>query len=101
VLAPGCSQSGNSFCHEQYNRDREEIPPPQAAPLQQLAETLAGGVIRNAVNMPSVDAAMLEALRPYLELGSRLGSLVQQIGPQRIEKVCLTFFGRVVDLDAN
>ncbi len=66
-----------------------------------IAEALAGGVIRNAVNMPSTDAATLAVLRPYLELGSRLGTLVQQIAPKRIERLRLTYWGRVVDLDAN
>lgn len=66
-----------------------------------VAEALAGGVIRNAVNMPSIDAAMLAMLKPYLTLGSKLGSLVQQIAPQQIEKLRLTYYGRVVDLDAN
>ncbi len=66
-----------------------------------IAEALAGGVIRNAVNMPSIDAATLAVLKPYLELGWKLGSLVQQISPKRIEKLRLVYSGRVVDLDAN
>lgn len=66
-----------------------------------LAEALAGGVIRNAVNMPSIDAATLAALGPYLELGARLGTLVQQISPRSIERLKLSYWGKVVDLDAN
>jgi len=66
-----------------------------------LAEALAGGVIRNAVNMPSVDAATLKALGPYLELGARLGTLVQQISPDSISKLRLSYWGKVVDFDAN
>jgi D-3-phosphoglycerate dehydrogenase len=66
-----------------------------------IAEALAGGVIRNAVNMPSIDAATLAVLKPYLELGWKLGSLVQQISPKRIDKLRLSYWGRVVDLDAN
>lgn len=66
-----------------------------------VAEVLAGGVIRNAVNMPSLDAAAMAALRPYLELGTRLGSLVQQISPTQVEKLRILYLGKVVDLDAN
>ena len=66
-----------------------------------VTEALSGGVIRNAVNMPSLDAATLATLRPYLELGTKLGSLVQQIAPPQIEKLRVTFYGRVVDLDAD
>lgn len=66
-----------------------------------LTEALTGGVIRNAVNMPSIDAATLKVIGPYLELGARLGTLVQQIAPRSIEKLKLTYWGKVVDLDAN
>ncbi len=68
---------------------------------ESLVEALAGGVIRNAVNMPSIDAATLKVIGPYLELGAKLGTLVQQIGPPSIEKIKLTYWGKVVDLDAN
>ncbi len=66
-----------------------------------LAEALSGGVIRNAVNMPSIDAATLKVIQPYLALGARLGTLVQQLGPKSIEKLKVTYWGKVVDLDAN
>jgi D-3-phosphoglycerate dehydrogenase len=66
-----------------------------------VAEALGGGIIRNAVNMPSIDAATLEILQPYLELGWRLGSLVQQMSPSRADCLRLTYWGKVVDLDAN
>jgi D-3-phosphoglycerate dehydrogenase / 2-oxoglutarate reductase len=66
-----------------------------------LAEALAGGVIRNAVNMPSIDAATLKVIQPYLTLGARLGTLVQQIAPHSIEKLTVAYWGKVVDLDAN
>src|SRR5690606_38161807 len=39
---------------------------------ESLVEALAGGVIRNAVNMPSIDAATLKVIGPYLELGAKL-----------------------------
>jgi len=66
-----------------------------------VAEVLDGGVIRNAVNMPSVDASTMKATQPYLDLGWKLGALVQQISPSRIEKLTITYWGRVVELDAN
>jgi len=58
-------------------------------------------VIRNAVNVPSIDAATLKVLGPYLDLGAKLGTLVQQIAPQQIDKLRITYWGRIVDLDAN
>jgi D-3-phosphoglycerate dehydrogenase len=68
---------------------------------EQIVDVLAGGVIRNAVNMPSVDAATLAVLRPYLDLGTKLGTLVQQIAPSQIASLHLTYWGKVVDLDTN
>jgi D-3-phosphoglycerate dehydrogenase / 2-oxoglutarate reductase len=68
---------------------------------QAVAEALAGGIIRNAVNMPSIDEATLKALGPYLDLGAKLGTLVQQVSPAQIDKLRLTYWGKVVDLDAN
>ncbi|MEN9403397.1 MAG: D-3-phosphoglycerate dehydrogenase [Verrucomicrobiota bacterium] len=68
---------------------------------EQIADVLAGGVIRNAVNMPSLDAATLKAIGPYLELGAKLGTLVQQLATDRVEKLRVTYWGKIVELDAN
>jgi len=66
-----------------------------------IADALRGGIIRNAVNVPSIDAATLKVLGPYLDLGAKLGTLVQQIAPPQIDRLRITYWGRIVDLDAN
>ncbi|MDB6128279.1 MAG: D-3-phosphoglycerate dehydrogenase, partial [Verrucomicrobia bacterium] len=68
---------------------------------EQITDVLAGGIIRNAVNMPSIDAAMLKILGPYLDLGQKLGTLVQQIAPQQVETIRITYWGKMIDLDVN
>ena len=68
---------------------------------EQIADVLNGGVIRNAVNVPSIDAAALKILGPYLDLGTKLGTLVQQIAPAQIAQLRITFWGKLVDLDVN
>jgi len=68
---------------------------------EQVIDVLAGGVIRNAVNMPSIDAATAKVLNPYLDLGTKIGTLVQQIGPKQIASLRITYWGRIVDLDTN
>lgn len=68
---------------------------------EQIADVLRGGVIRNAVNMPSLDAATLKVVGPYLELGSKLGTLVQQLATARVEKLRVAYWGKIVELDAN
>jgi D-3-phosphoglycerate dehydrogenase / 2-oxoglutarate reductase len=66
-----------------------------------LAEVLKGGVVRNAVNMPSVDAHTLSVLRPYFVLGEKLGVVLQQAAPSKIEKLRITYFGKICELDSN
>src|SRR5208283_260648 len=68
---------------------------------EQIADVLNGGVVRNAVNMPTLDAATLSVLRPYLDLGTKLGTLVQQISPEQVSSLRITYWGKIVDLDAN
>jgi D-3-phosphoglycerate dehydrogenase len=68
---------------------------------EQIADVLNGGVIRNAVNMPTLDAATLSVLRPYLDLGTKLGTLLQQMAPENVDALRITYWGKVVDLDAN
>jgi D-3-phosphoglycerate dehydrogenase len=47
------------------------------------ATTCSEGVIRNAVNFPSVPQDDVPMLRPYLQLGQKLGSLVAQLLTER------------------
>jgi D-3-phosphoglycerate dehydrogenase len=68
---------------------------------EQIADVLNGGVIRNAVNMPSMDANAVKVLGPYIDLGAKLGTLVQQIGPAQIATLRITYWGKIVDLDVN
>ena len=68
---------------------------------EQIADVLRGGVIRNAVNMPSIDAAAVKVLGPYLDLGAKLGTLVQQIAPRQVTTLRITYWGKVLDLDTN
>jgi D-3-phosphoglycerate dehydrogenase len=68
---------------------------------EQIADVLNGGVIRNAVNVPSIDAATMRVLGPYLDLGAKLGTLVQQIAPAQIAQLRITYWGKLVDLDVN
>jgi D-3-phosphoglycerate dehydrogenase len=65
-----------------------------------LTAMLKAGEVRNAVNMPSVDARTLEILRPYLHLGEKLGSLVQQLAPPQVGQLKVTYWGKAAELDA-
>ncbi len=51
---------------------------------QQVRDFLAEGVLRNAVNLPTLSAEQYRRLRPYLQLAERLGSLVAQVAAGRV-----------------
>jgi D-3-phosphoglycerate dehydrogenase len=68
---------------------------------EQIADVLLNGAVRNAVNLPSVDAATAKLLGPYLDLGAKLGTLVQQLALASVAKLRITYYGKIIDLDAN
>jgi D-3-phosphoglycerate dehydrogenase / 2-oxoglutarate reductase len=71
------------------------------AVAEQVAEYLKHGTIRNAVNAPSIDGAVLAVLRPYLVLAERLGSLQAQITRGAIQEVNVVYIGEVTTVDTK
>jgi len=68
---------------------------------EQIADYLLKGAIRNAVNMPSLDAKTFETVRPYLSLGNKLGRLVGQLAPKRNDRLVITFGGKAADVPTD
>ena len=69
---------------------------------QQVRDYLADGLIRNAVNMPALSAEQYRRLRPYLELGERLGSMVAQAAPSRsLSRIRLRYAGEPAELGSH
>jgi D-3-phosphoglycerate dehydrogenase len=66
---------------------------------KQMIETLKGGMVINALNMPSVDPKVLEKLAPYMELGEKVGTFSQQLAPEGVEKISIRYYGKIVELD--
>ncbi|MFH1067787.1 MAG: phosphoglycerate dehydrogenase [bacterium] len=66
-----------------------------------IRDMLLNGTIRNAVNMPNVDAKTLAILRPYLELGAKIGKMLAQITPCRCEHLTVSYCGKIGDYDAT
>lgn len=64
-----------------------------------IVEVLRGGVIRNAVNMPSVDPKSLKALAPFMNLGEKLGTAIQQLAAEKVVRLRMTFRGTILDYD--
>jgi D-3-phosphoglycerate dehydrogenase len=70
------------------------------AVAEQMVDFLTRGVIRYAVNMPSVSPELLNLLRPYLTLGEKLGSLqVQMLALQLPQEVQIEYAGDVTQYD--
>jgi D-3-phosphoglycerate dehydrogenase len=65
------------------------------AVAEQVRDFLVHGVVRNAVNVPSVPAELLEEIRPYIVLAEKLGSFQGQICPGAIEEVEIEYAGDV------
>jgi D-3-phosphoglycerate dehydrogenase len=69
------------------------------AVAEQMVEFLSQGVVRYAVNVPSVSPELLAVLRPYLTLGEKIGSLLTQIGGSLPEEVQVEYRGDVTQFN--
>ena len=68
----------------------------------EVAEVIAGylltGEVRNAVNLPYLDAKTYEQVKPYLPLGEALGKLLAQLSPAPVDRIYITFGGNARQL---
>jgi D-3-phosphoglycerate dehydrogenase len=67
----------------------------------QVRDYLKDGVIRNAVNFPSVPPEDVPKLRPYLDLAERLGSLVRQLLAGRPDEIGIRYYGTLMTAYEN
>jgi D-3-phosphoglycerate dehydrogenase len=63
--------------------------------VQQVVDFLLLGEVRNAVNIPSVSPDILPLVRPFIQLGERLGSFLAQMASHAIEEVTIDYHGEV------
>ena len=69
------------------------------AVAEQMVDFLAQGVVRYAVNVPSVSPELLAVLRPYLTLGEKIGSLMTQLAGSLPEEVQVEYRGDVTQFN--
>jgi D-3-phosphoglycerate dehydrogenase len=69
------------------------------AVAEQMVDFLTEGVVRYAVNVPSVSPEMLAVLRPYLTLGEKIGSLMTQLGGSLPDEVQVEYRGDVTQFN--
>src|SRR4051812_25108531 len=66
-----------------------------------ITDYLVHGAVRNAVNLPNLDAKTYAIVKPYLELGLKLGRLLAQISPKRNERLEITYGGKATELPGD
>ncbi|MBL9163477.1 MAG: phosphoglycerate dehydrogenase [Planctomycetaceae bacterium] len=69
--------------------------------VQLLTDFLSTGQIKNAVNIASLDAKMLEQLRGYLDVAFRLGRLAAGLIPSGLKSCKLTYRGEIAARDTK
>jgi D-3-phosphoglycerate dehydrogenase len=62
-----------------------------------VRDFLKHGGVRNAVNFPSLAPDLASRLQPWIRLAERLGRLVVQLGPARVEAIGLRSYGALSD----
>lgn len=66
-----------------------------------ITDYLLNGAVRNAVNLPNLDAKTYGLVRPYLDLGTKLGRLLAQIAPKRNDELVITYGGKATEIPAD
>ncbi|HMJ05808.1 MAG TPA: NAD(P)-dependent oxidoreductase, partial [Chthoniobacterales bacterium] len=68
---------------------------------QSIRAALLDGTIRNAVNMPNLDAKTLAIIGPHLRFGEKLGRFLSQLAPSHVEQLNINYSGKVNEVDTT
>jgi D-3-phosphoglycerate dehydrogenase / 2-oxoglutarate reductase len=69
---------------------------------EQVVAALTGGLVTNAVNIPTVRGEDLAALEPYLPLASQLGRLAMSLADRpSVDRIEAAYHGRLADFDTR
>jgi D-3-phosphoglycerate dehydrogenase len=68
---------------------------------EQVAAALEGGLVTNAVNIPSIGAEDLEVLGPFIPLAARLGRLAMELAEGRADQITLSYYGTLSGYDTR
>lgn len=67
----------------------------------QIRDFLKEGIVRNAVNFPSLSLEEYKKIGPYVRLGEALGSLISQISEGRMNEIGIRYYGDLTDINTN
>jgi D-3-phosphoglycerate dehydrogenase len=68
---------------------------------EQVAAALEGGLVTNAVNIPTIGAEDLEVLGPWIPLAATLGRLAMELVGGRAETIELAYHGELSQYDTR
>jgi D-3-phosphoglycerate dehydrogenase len=68
---------------------------------EQVAAALEGGLVTNAVNIPTVGADDLEVLGPYIPLAAKLGRFAMELAGGDVRKLQVEVYGELADYDTR
>jgi D-3-phosphoglycerate dehydrogenase / 2-oxoglutarate reductase len=68
---------------------------------QAIRGALLEGTIRNAINLPNLDAKTLAIIGPHLRFGEKLGRFLSQVSPKRVENLHINYSGKVNETDTT
>ncbi len=66
---------------------------------EQVRDFLLTGEVKHAVNMPSIPPDVYEHVKPFMELGYKMGSFLGQIGTGQLKEIDITFYGDIHNYD--
>ncbi len=68
---------------------------------QQVVDYLTKGIIKNAVNVPSLSPETLKIIGPILTLAEKIGLLAAQISEGAVKEVEISYKGEIAQLDVK
>src|SRR6266542_1377589 len=68
---------------------------------EQVVAALEGGLVTNAVNIPTLRAEDLAVLGPYVPLAAKLGRLAMELARGNAERIELTYYGTLSQYDTR
>ena len=68
---------------------------------EQVVAALEGGLVTNAVNIPTVGAEDLEVLGPYIPLAAKLGRFAMELAGGDVRRITIEVYGELADYDTR
>lgn len=66
-----------------------------------ITDYLLNGAVRNAVNLPNLDAKTYALVKPFLTVAEKLGRLLSQLAPKRNDQLVVTYGGKATELPTD